>query len=77
MDYAKYAWCKNSDGGNKGRRLLVTQQSEAIRREVHEWLDRMFSSKKFGSFAVEIKMHDGKPVAVEKSERVIYSGRDE
>ena len=55
----------------------MTQQSEMIRREVNEWLDRMFDTKKYGSFSVEIKMHDGKPVAVEKSERVVFSCREE
>ncbi|HNY21109.1 MAG TPA: hypothetical protein PKO22_03055 [Treponemataceae bacterium] len=55
---------------------MVLQTNE-IKDEVTEWLDRMFASKRYGSFGIEIKMHDGNPVAVEKMERVVFSGRDE
>ena len=50
-------------------------QAAAVRREVVEWLDGMFETKRFGRFSVEITMHDGVPVAVEKSECVTYANR--
>lgn len=51
----------------------MTQVSrESVRREVLEWIDSMLASKAFGAFSVEIKMHDGHPVSVEKMERVQY-----
>ena len=54
----------------------MMHESVVVRREVVEWLDGMFESKRFGSFSLEIKMHEGVPVAVEKSERVIYANRE-
>lgn len=56
-----------------GREATMTQVSrESVRREVLEWIDSMLASKAFGAFSVEIKMHDGHPVSVEKMERVQY-----
>ena len=56
-----------------GREAMTMQVSrESVRRDVLDWLDSMLSSKSFGAFSVEIKMHDGHPVSVEKMERVQY-----
>lgn len=55
----------------------MLRQTNEIKVEVTEWLDQMFASHRYGSFGIEIKMHDGTPVAVEKMERVVFSGRDE
>lgn len=48
---------------------------EDVKREVLAWLDSMFESKMFGAFSVEIKMHEGHAVSVEKMERVQYVKR--
>ena len=50
-------------------------QASTVRREVAEWLDGMFETKRYGRFSVEITMHDGMPVAVEKAECVTYANR--
>jgi hypothetical protein len=53
----------------------MMKQVQAVRREVTEWLDGMFETKRYGRFSVEITMHDGMPVAVEKAECVTYANR--
>jgi hypothetical protein len=59
-----------------GREAMTMQVSrESVRREVLEWIDSMLSSKSFGAFSIEIKMHEGHPVSVEKMERVHYVKR--
>ncbi len=53
----------------------MMHEAATVRREVAEWLDGMFEAKRFGRFSVEITMHDGVPVAVEKSDCVTYANR--
>jgi len=48
---------------------------EDVKREVLAWLDSMYESKIFGAFSIEIKMHEGHAVSVEKMERVQYVKR--
>ena len=48
---------------------------EDVRKDVLAWLDSMLSSKSFGAFSIEIKMHEGHAVSVEKMERVQYVKR--
>lgn len=54
----------------------MTKQSGTVRQEVMEWLEKMFETKRFGRFSVEITMRDGVPVAVDKSECVTFVIRD-
>ena len=58
-----------------GGRFGMMSQAQAMRREVAEWLDGMFETKRFGRFSVEITKHDGVPVGVEKSDCVTYANR--
>ncbi len=37
-----------------------------------EWLKSMLALKRFGSISLEVKFHDGRVVAVEKSDCVHY-----
>ncbi|HOX65182.1 MAG TPA: hypothetical protein PLB79_05165 [Thermotogota bacterium] len=43
---------------------------ESVRVEVLAWVDAQLREKKFGSFGVEVKMHEGVPVNVEKRDSV-------
>lgn len=52
---------------------MMQVSRESVRREVLEWIDSMLASKAFGAFSVEIKMHEGHPVSVEKMDRIHYT----
>lgn len=69
MEYA-------SGDGIVGVKLIMTKQAGTVRQEVMEWLEKMFKTKRFGCFSVEITMHEGIPAAVDKSERVTFVIRD-
>ncbi len=43
---------------------------EQVRAEVLAWVDERLRDKQFGSFGVEIKMHEGVPVNIEKRDSV-------
>ena len=57
--------------------MTMPVSREEIKREVLAWLDSMYESKKFGAFSIEIKMHEGHAVSVEKMERVQYVKKSE
>jgi hypothetical protein len=44
--------------------------SEQVRAEVLSWVDAQLKEKRFGSFGIEIRMHEGVPVSVEKRDCV-------
>lgn len=54
---------------------MMQVSRESVRREVLDWIDSMLATKEFGAFSVEIKMHEGHPVSVEKMERFHYVKR--
>jgi hypothetical protein len=43
---------------------------EQVRDEVLSWVDAQLKEKKFGSFGIEVRMHEGVPVSVEKRDCV-------
>lgn len=43
---------------------------EQVRSEILSWIDAQLSEKRFGSFGIEIRMHEGVPVSVEKRDCV-------
>ena len=40
--------------------------------EILEWISGMLAAKRYGVFGIEITLHDGVPLSVEKSERTNY-----
>ncbi len=43
---------------------------EQVRAEVLSWIDAQLNEKRFGSFGIDIRMHEGVPVSVEKRDCV-------
>ena len=41
-----------------------------VRADVLSWIDAQLKEKRFGSFGIEIRMHEGVPVSVEKRDCV-------
>jgi len=44
----------------------VSVSPDNIRGEILSWIEAQLREKKFGSFGVDVKMHDGVPVSFEK-----------
>jgi hypothetical protein len=42
-----------------GEKRIMTKPVGTVRQEVMEWFDKMFETKRFGRFSVEITMHEG------------------
>jgi len=55
----------------------VSLTPDQVRAEVVAWVDAQLREKHFGSFGVEVKMHEGVPVSVEKRDSVSIKYREE
>ena len=50
----------------------MKQSRVEVAREIIGWVEEKLSSKQFGVFGIEVTLHEGDPVSIQKIERLNY-----